>query len=67
MADQFDELREEIKFALPRRKIESIVEEGGAVVVTVKTGGRMMDPQEERQIKMLAYRVLSKEAQIKIA
>ena len=66
MSEQLDELREEIKFALPRRKIDSIVEDEDKVTVTIKTGGRMMDPQEERQIKMLAFRVLSKEASVKI-
>ncbi|MDY6835868.1 MAG: hypothetical protein SVY53_13820 [Chloroflexota bacterium] len=66
MGQELDELRDEIKATLPRRKVESIEEKDDRIVVTIKTGGRMMDPQEERQIKMLAYRMLSKEANVQI-
>jgi len=65
MEQELEELRDEIKVTLPRRKVETIEEQDGRIVVTIKTGGRMMDPQEERQIKMLAYRMLSKEVNVK--
>jgi len=65
MADEFEELRKELKAALPRRAVESISEVGGKIEVVFKTGGREMDAQEERQVKMLIFRVLGKEGVVK--
>ena len=65
MADEFEELRQAIKEAVPRRTLASISEVGDKIEVVFKTGGREMDAQEERKVKMLVYRVLSKEAVVK--
>lgn len=66
MAEEFEDLRQAIKEALPRRSIESISEVEGKIEIVFKTGGREIDVQEERQAKMLAYRVLGKEAVVKL-
>ncbi|OGW16057.1 MAG: hypothetical protein A3G93_01965 [Nitrospinae bacterium RIFCSPLOWO2_12_FULL_45_22] len=65
MADEFEELRQAIKEAVPRRTLASISEVGDKIEVVFKTGGREMDAQEERKVKMLVYRVLSKEGVVK--
>ena len=65
MADEFEELRQAIKEAVPRRTLASISEVEDKIEVVFKTGGREMDAQEERKVKMLVYRVLSKEAVVK--
>lgn len=65
MGEEFDELRQAIKEAVPRRAIESISEVGDKIEVVFKTGGREMDAQEERKVKMLIYRVLGKEGIVK--
>jgi hypothetical protein len=65
MADEFEDLRQALKEALPRRAIESISEAGEKIEVIFKTGGRELDAQDERQAKMLIFRVLGKEGIIK--
>ena len=65
MADDFAELRQELKNLLPRRKVESIAEVDDQIEVVFKTGGHPLDVQEERQAKMLVFQILNKTAIVK--
>ena len=64
MEEEFAELREEI-LKIAKRPLMKIEDVGGKIVFTFKTGGRKMDAQDERIMKLLAFRIESKEATFK--
>lgn len=64
MEDQFAELREEV-LKVAKRKLESIEEVDDKIQFTFKTGGHLMDAQQERVIKLLTFRIMMKEAKFK--
>ncbi|MFA4916777.1 MAG: hypothetical protein WC560_08920 [Syntrophales bacterium] len=66
MDDKFVDLHTEIKNLLPRRKVESIDDVDDDIVVVIKTGGRAMDIQEERQVKMLIFQMYGKMGKVKV-
>ena len=62
MEDQFAELREEV-LKVAKRKLESIEEvDDEKIQFTFKTGGHLMDAQQERVIKLLTFRITMKQA-----